>query len=112
MIEEVIPTWTSGSMEEIGREKCSEIGHLWITIEIDLKENVTPEMSGVKTLHAFLQNTSFVGLCIVCHLTVSVFTVCGVNCIVCGINLRWPFLLSLGHPQAHLVLLSGIERGM
>lgn len=26
--------------------------------------------------------------------------------------MNWPFLLSLGHPQAHLVLLTEIERGM
>lgn len=60
MIEEVIPTWTSGSMEEIGKEICSETGHLWIMIETGLKESVTPEMRGVKTLHAFLQDTPFV----------------------------------------------------
>lgn len=50
MIEEMIPTWTRGSMEEIAKEKCTERGHPWITIEIDLKESATQEMKGVNLL--------------------------------------------------------------
>lgn len=47
MIEEEIPTWTRGSMEEIVKEKCTERGHPWITIGIGWNESATPEMRGV-----------------------------------------------------------------
>lgn len=33
-------------------------------------------------------------------------------CMFSSFSLYWLFLLSLGHPQAHLVLLIGIERGI
>lgn len=108
MIEEVIPTWTSESMEEIGIEICSETGHPWISIGIELKESATPETRGINPF-ACISEVCSVCLVLWCPVFFFFFFL-----LVCGINLHLPpffFLLSLGHPQVHFVLLTGIERG-